>query len=345
MPTSGTRVEVRARLGDLAPEWDACVDDGFLPSPFLRSWWLDGLAGTDARIVCVSGPDGFIGGLALQQDRVFGTPRLRVLGRELTPDHLDLVARRGSEARVEAALKAWCARPGVRLFDLEGIDVDARILHLLPAPVRIDVDTVARYEPLPGRIDAYLAKRGRSTRTNLGQAQRRLAREDVRTRRVPPGEIDRALDDLERLHAQSIGPGSQFLPHLDRFRVVARAGAPTGEFRCYEAYGPGGVVAVDAWTFVAGRASILQRGRSPARVLRGVGWMLLAAGLADLIDDGADEFDTLRGVDAWKPDWAGGSRTLVRARAGSGVGSGAVQLAVRVWARMGRTAHRERPVS
>ena len=341
MPTTGTRIEVRGRLGELAPEWDACLDDGPLPSPFLRSWWLDALAGADARIVCVHGPEGLIGGLALQQDRVLGTSRLRALGRELTPDHIDLVARRGAEDLVGSALSAWCSRPGRRIFDLEGVAAGARVLGVLPAPTRIDVETIARFERLPARIDMYLAHRRRSTGTYLGQAQRRLGREGTRTRRVPLEEMDRALDDLRRLHGLAFGDRSQFLPHFERFRVAARAGVPSGEFRCYEARMPDGVVAIDAWTLVAGRASILQRGRSPAREVRGVGWVVLAAGLADLIDDGAREFDILRGTDAWKSDWADGSRTLVRVRAGSGPGSAAVQNALRARARLLRTLSHE----
>jgi hypothetical protein len=340
MPTTGTRVEVRGRLGELGPEWDACLDDGPLPSPFLRSWWLDALAGADARIACVHGPEGLIGGLALQHDRILGTSRLRVLGRDLTPDHIDLVARSGAEGRVGSALASWCAQPGRRIFDLEGVAERARVLEVLPAPTRIDVETIARFELLPERIDAYLAHRRRSTGIYLGQAQRRLGREGMRTRRVPPEEMDHALDDLQRLHGLAFGSRSQFLPHFERFRAAARAGTRSGEFRCYEARMPDGVVAIDAWTLVAGRASILQRGRSPAQAVRGVGWVVLAAALADVIDDGAAEFDILRGTDAWKSDWADGARTIVRVRAGTGPGSGAVQHAIRARARLLRTLSR-----
>ncbi|MCU1459026.1 MAG: hypothetical protein JWL73_3118 [Actinomycetia bacterium] len=344
MPTPGTRIEVRAGLGDLAEEWDACVDAGPLPSPFLRSWWLDAVAGPDARFVCVHGPGTLIGGLALQVDRVFATPRFRVLGRELTPDHLDLVALRGAEGPVGAALAEWCARPGRRVFDLEGVAQEARLLQVLPGPVRVDVETDARFEPTTDGIDAYLARRSASTRTNLGQAQRRLAREHVETRPVPPAEIDRALDDLFRLHGLAFGDRSQFLPHFDRFRLAARAGAPSGEFRCYEARSASGAVAMDAWTLVAGRASILQRGRAPMRAVRDVGWVLFVAALDDLIADGATELDVLRGTDAWKPGWAGETRELLRLRAGSGLAADAVQQLIRLRARLARTLERRRRI-
>jgi hypothetical protein len=50
---SGLRVVVRTRLSALEPAWDNLVERLPLPSPFLRSWWLEHTAGGAQRFLLV----------------------------------------------------------------------------------------------------------------------------------------------------------------------------------------------------------------------------------------------------------------------------------------------------
>lgn len=114
------RTEVRASLGELGVAWDALVDASPLPSPFLRSWWLEAGAGPEPRFVLVMDGDALVGGLALEEDRVLGVPRLREMGPLLGADHLDLVAAPGRADQVVGALADWFASRRPLLVDLVG---------------------------------------------------------------------------------------------------------------------------------------------------------------------------------------------------------------------------------
>jgi hypothetical protein len=46
-------VSAVASLGSRANEWDALVSASPHPSPFLRSWWLDAMAGPNTQFVLV----------------------------------------------------------------------------------------------------------------------------------------------------------------------------------------------------------------------------------------------------------------------------------------------------
>jgi hypothetical protein len=66
-------VEVVDRLDDVCPDWDDLVDKSRFPSPFLRSWWVDGIGagpGGVLRIPLVFEGDELIGGIPLAQDRL-----------------------------------------------------------------------------------------------------------------------------------------------------------------------------------------------------------------------------------------------------------------------------------
>src|SRR5438093_9962218 len=79
---------VASELGTFRAAWDALVDGIEVPSPFLRSWWLHHAAGPHPVFVLVLEGETLVGGLALQQDRRWGIPRLRVQGAgALCPDH------------------------------------------------------------------------------------------------------------------------------------------------------------------------------------------------------------------------------------------------------------------
>ncbi|MDB5113971.1 MAG: hypothetical protein JWL78_1041, partial [Chloroflexi bacterium] len=47
------QVTVRRSLGGYATAWDALVDRQPLPSPFLRSWWLEAMSAAHPRFLLV----------------------------------------------------------------------------------------------------------------------------------------------------------------------------------------------------------------------------------------------------------------------------------------------------
>lgn len=322
------RLEVVGRIGRLAADWDAMVDALPKPVPFLRSWWLDALAGDDARIVVLFAGDRLVGGLALERDRPLGVERLRMLGRALTPDHMDLVAVPSARLDVVDALRAWFARPGARIIDLEGVADPSFVRAALPPPVGASVDHIARWGSV--HDDEPLKRLGRQ----LGRVERRLAREGVTMGRVPPPQVARAVDDLLRLNALRFEDASLLTPHAAAFRAVARAGAPSGEFRCYEARAGDHIAGVEALGLVDGRCATIQGGRDPDPAYRGVGRALLAFAIRDCVNDGATVVDLLRGADEWKADWGRSVGRVLRLRASRGrLGAVAEQsVAAGVWA-------------
>src|SRR5215467_3446340 len=87
-----------AELGAFRAAWDTMVGSLPLPSPFLRSWWLDHASGPHPLFLLVLEGGTLLGGVALEQDRRCGVRRLSVQGGgALCPDHFDLVAEPGQE--------------------------------------------------------------------------------------------------------------------------------------------------------------------------------------------------------------------------------------------------------
>jgi CelD/BcsL family acetyltransferase involved in cellulose biosynthesis len=311
------RTEVRDALGDVAPAWDAFVDAAPLPSPFLRSWWLEGVAGVRGQFAVVRDDDEPIGGLALERDRPLGVSRLRPVGLALASDHFDLVAAPGREEEVQA-LDAWLRDSGARVVDLVGCYEEPRIARALSGP-RIEVIDVAPWQPLPADFDEYMAARSRELRSGIDRPTRRLRREGVVHRVVPPDDSRHALTELRRLHTQVFGDSSLFLPVFERFARAAKVGMARGELVVNEFCIDDRAIAVNVCFQVAGRLSYYQSGRDTDRRWRGAGTALIGHCVEQAIDSGCREFDLLRGSEAYKRQWATRERKILRMRAARGI--------------------------
>ncbi len=341
------RTQVRPSLVGLEAEWDALVDAAPLPSPFLRSWWLQAAAGPSPRFVLVFDGGALAGGLALEEDEFLRLPRLRTIGHSMGADHLDLVASPNLVDEVIAALGEWFRRPGTRLVDLVGVTADARVAGALPGPVRREVLERAPWSPLPGTLEEYMAQRPSELKNLVNRPLRRLTREGVRHRVVDADGGERALEALKALHAAQWGERSEFLPTYGRFASAARTGIRLGELVVHEFTFEGRVLAVSVFFEVAGRASFYQSGRDEDRRWRGSGTALMALGIGHACDHGCREFDLLRGTEGYKGMWASTSRDVARLRAARGLraraallllpaGSAGRQAGRRIWARVRR---------
>lgn len=310
-------VDVRSNLGELGRAWDALVDRAPLPSPYLRSWWLDGVAGTDPRFVLVFAGPTLIGGVALEGDRRAGIRRLRAVGTALGADHLDLVAAPARAPDVVAAVAAWCAGVGSRFFDLEGVAAGARVADALPKPIRRTQIEVAPWRALD---QAWIDRLQHDALGHLlTRPQRRLRREGVEHRVARPADGPGALDRLRDLHAAQWGERSEFLPVFHLFARAAPTGLERGELVLHELVAADEVIATQAWFVVAGRISFAQGARSLDRRWRGAGNVLMAYAVEDAFARGCTELDLLRGDDEYKRLWTDQARPLFRLEAGRGL--------------------------
>lgn len=322
MPRQELQLQVVRRLGPHAGAWDELAACQPLPSPFLRSWWLDHAAGGEPVLLCWFDDDDLVGGAALERDRLgsgrLSIERLRCLGQGvLAPDHLDLIATDDHRDRVARSLLRWLHRRGSRVIDLDGLAADG----VLAAAFAGDVieRTAAPYAKLPADPDSYLSARPGQVRSTVRRTAKRFERAGVTHRCVAVADGERALDELARLHDGRWEDESTFLSAWERFRPAALAGLAAGEVSIDELVDPhGAVIATELDLVVGGRTCFYQAGRDTDREWRGGGSVLRAEIVGRSIRAGHLEYDLLRGDEPYKADWADGRRELVRCRAGIG---------------------------
>jgi CelD/BcsL family acetyltransferase involved in cellulose biosynthesis len=323
------QVVERSRLGALAPVWDELVDRLPLPSPFLRSWWLEATAARRRCFLLVMNRGRLVGGLALEQGRRWPVPWFHLMGAgPLCPDHLDLLAAPGWEDRVVAALAAWMARPGSRVFDLEGVAGGSRIAAALPGRVRRKILDVAPWAPLPADPDDWFRQRPRGLRATVSKASRRLAAQGMEHRVVPADSVEVALETLRRLHQARWGSRSNFLACYERFAAAGRLGVARGEFAFHELTAGETVVAAVTSFEVAGRISLYQSGRVPEHHWRSATTVLLTRTIQDACRRGFGEVDLLRGNEWYKQNFASDAREILQLQAAKGFVAGFALLSV-----------------
>lgn len=342
---SAPGVVVVAELGEWATQWDRLVDLLPLPTPFLRSWWLNHVAVGEPAIVLVVDGNRLVGGAAFQLQRRRGCDAVSMLGDgPLAPDHLDLVAVPGRTSEVIEAVATWLARPGSRVIDLVGLVEGAWIIEAMPRAHVAFAHEMAPYAPLPSTWEAYVAERPGKVRSTISRASKRLAKAGIVARPSDlstPAAIDDALVNLRRLHDTRWGDASAFLDAWPHFAAAMTAGVPSGDVRFTElATDDDTVVAIELELWAGGRAGFYQAGRLEDRDLRGSGSVLKAKVLRDALDAGAVEFDLLRGGESYKAEWATAQRTLWRAIGGVGPRGLAVAAAVEGRRRVQRRKNR-----
>jgi CelD/BcsL family acetyltransferase involved in cellulose biosynthesis len=312
----------RESLGALAPAWDELVAVAPLPSPFLRSWWLENTASPGSTFLLILSGEQLLGGLAVDRNVRLGVECVRLMSSgDLGPDHLDLVAAPGSEAVVEAALSEWFVRPGGRIIELEGIVEGAR-LEAVVAPMRgrrwVGSST-APWVELKGDFEQYRSSLPSRLRNSVARTSSRLNRLGVRYHVAESEESEDAIEWLHRLHTASWGPHSTFLPSFPRFAAAASIGIARGELAIHQLVAGDEVIATQAWFEVGDRASFYQSGRnSTDDQWRGAGNVLHALVAERAFEVGFKELDFLRGNEQYKLEWADRSRTQVTYLAAKG---------------------------
>jgi CelD/BcsL family acetyltransferase involved in cellulose biosynthesis len=326
------------RLGGHTTAWDDLVAAMRLPSPFLRSWWLEAVADGGAAYVLVLDGDRLVGGLPLTKRVLPGLTVYRFLGQgTLCPDHLDVVAAPEHAAVVTDALSQWARRRGNRLFDLAGIAEHSRIPTWLPAARTHEIDG-APCHGLPASADAYFAERPRSFRKTVRRTRNRLDGIGAHITTAGTGDVDAALDAFELLH-RARGDRADLLAELPRLRAALRAGVQAGEVWVDVVGSPQQPLAVSIAFVVGGRVSLYQTARALDAAADNASNIVDLAEIDRGIEAGCTEVDLLRGQEAYKRYYADGVRRLFRTRGASGPLARAMLLAIAI-ARRVRTVSR-----
>lgn len=312
----------RESLGVLAPAWDELVAAAPLPSPFLRSWWLENTGGPGSTFLLVLSGEQLLGGLAVTRDSRLGVERVRLMSSgPLGPDHLDLVAAPGFESAVEGALSDWFSRPGGRFVELDGIVEGARleaVVAHMGGRQWVGSET-APWVELTGDFEGYQSLLPSRLRNSLIRTSSRLKRLGVRYHVVDPGESEEALQWLRRLHTSSWGQRSTFLPAFPYFAAAASVGMARRELVIHQLVTGTEVIATQAWFEVGDRASFYQSGRNSVDPQwRGAGNVLHAFVAERAFQVGFKELDFLRGNEQYKLEWASRSRPLAEYVAAKG---------------------------
>jgi CelD/BcsL family acetyltransferase involved in cellulose biosynthesis len=198
------------------------------------------------------------------------------------------------------------------------------------------------YLQLPASWDEYTRSLGRNLRQNLGRYRRKLEREagaPVVERMISePGEADSTILDLAELHRRSRAAGSDTTAfHHDGMvefhRRVASRFAIEGKLRMHR-LDVGDRAAAIIYCFRHDDVvSFYQTGYDPELGRYGPGRQLMATAIRSAIEEGATEFDFLRGDEGHKARWQVAVRYDQRLLVASGTRGRLVHAAMRAgWA-------------
>lgn len=310
-------VVVTRELGAWRESWDELVERAPVPSPFLRSWWLEAVGGVNLRFLLVVEDGVLIGGLAVERRRRIGLSQYRFASSGvLCPDHLDLLSAVGRLPSVASAVRAWLNRPGSRLLDLRGLVEDSALKVALDT-ARVTPIDVAPWEPLPGAMSEYLGARSAGFRRQARTTSRRLADLGVQHHRVTAREFDLAMRDFRALHTAR-GDRTALLAQLPRLENALAAGLARGEIEIHVLRAGSDPVAVSLSFLVAGRLSLYQSARSFEHKYRNATLELQLEVISQACAVGCREVDLLRGSEPYKASYAGRERQIYRLRAAHG---------------------------
>jgi len=321
----------------LKEEWNPLLNQSSSPNIFLTwewisTWWECFGEGLKPWILIVrERPGGQLVGVAPFVLRTFpftdGPWReLSLMGGSFASgDHLDALVRLGYQhsaaARFADFLRAHC-----RDWDVVRLDrMDSKsplLTHLRQdAKTAMMWETVCPFVPLPRGFDELMATLDKKVRHNLQRHAQRLCRETggaVEFQRVDsPADIPDALAHLSRLHqdirSRHGDDGIFHDPMLRRFyRQITERLASQGWLRMYLLKVHGQVIAV-AYCFVyQKRVYYYQTGYDQLWARYGPGMAVTMHAIRASIDEGACEFDFLRGAEHYKSQWTQLARRNLR---------------------------------
>ena len=331
-------VDTPAAWDALQPGWDALLEQGPVPSPFLcwdwvRTWW-DVFGSRFALCLLVAEQDGACIGLAPFMRGAAGGllarrwRRLMFIGQQgdTRAEALDLIVAPGHEEAVAQAFAAQLCGPLRRTWDallLEAVPQDApgvaalrTALATLGRRTATCAPVAAPYLALPATWEAFLEGRSRNFLAQLRQARNRLARAgEVRVRRAGEDlETAAGLAVLADLHKERWGERTESFRTQAYVDFHARfAERMQVQDRLYLA-----VLEVDGRTVAARydyrfgrRLWCMQGGWDPAFAECRPGTIMTADVVQWGIEHGYTAYEFLAGDEAYKRRWADAERTFV----------------------------------
>ncbi len=308
----------------LETEWedlrrDSSASSPFMTWPWIRAWLETEGVNADLEVVTARDPEsGRLMGVApfyVANTRRGGLPvrELRLLGSgAAAPDHLDLVVR--GDAPPDVADELWAAVAAAQRWHLINLDGVTTGGHLARVVLRRRGDVAEAlpcpYLPLAGGWDLVASRFESRLRKNLDRYGRKLDRDaEVVERMVTDSaDLDETFDHLIELHqsnrAPKGDPGVFARPGMQRFlRRAAHRFLDAGRLRMWRLEAGGELIAV-IWCVRAGDSvAFYTTGYDSKWSKYGPGRRIMARAIKGAIDEGATEFDFLRGDEPYKRQW------------------------------------------
>jgi CelD/BcsL family acetyltransferase involved in cellulose biosynthesis len=306
----------------LGPTWSELARRRARPVVFLTPEWLAVARAHDPRAqhtLTVADPVSGICALAEDAD---GT--LTFAGGELT-DEQDVVAPRGAERRVAAALGAWLVERAASRVLLEYVPEDVPTASVVGErlgsagyAVRAERLVTAPRVDLPTDYDAFVQGLTKKERHELRRKIRRLETDRrVAFRSAVGAERGAVLDRFFALHRLSRGEKRTFMtPERERFfRDVADALGASGWLRLGVLRVDGDDAAVLFAFAYEGTLALYNAAYDPALASLSVGIVCHAYAIREAIGEGLRTYDLLRGDEPYKYDLGADDHWLVRLEA------------------------------
>jgi len=328
-------VEETGRLMGMEREWTDLLthsdsDCLFLSWEWLSTWWRH--LGRDRRLyIPVVRERGELVALAPLAVRPPGIssiqpfPILEFMGSgSVGSDYLDVILRRGHEVRGMNSL-AECLSRLNRAVELEQIKTSGSAAAGLGAllgrggwSVSEEETNLSRFIDLSGRSwEDYLAGLGRSHRYNFNRRLRQLhgqfrVRFDTSAQEPERGAALHRLIALHRARWREFSRAFHTANHVSFHEDITRLACARGWLRIYTLSLDDEAVAA-LYGFRYGKVfSFYQSGFDPAYAKFSTGLVTMGLAIKSALEEGAEEFDMLQGLETYKERWADQARPLGR---------------------------------
>jgi CelD/BcsL family acetyltransferase involved in cellulose biosynthesis len=351
----------------LRPEWNALLRDSVSDCPFLtwewlHTWWTHLSGSSQLRIAAIRSGTELVAlaPFRITNSRIALLSRLDMLGTgEAGSDYLDVIVRHGWETDAIRSLASFARSQNVTL----------RLPHLAPTAMACNladdvaiggwtastsIDGVCPYISLAGHTwDSYLGTLGSSHRANVRRRIKALGQKfSMRFERVTTEALrSEALAALVTFHERRyVGRGGStafMTPALRAFHdEVTRRALDRGWLRLFVLHVNDALVAVMYGFMYNGRFYFYQHGFDDRYLQHSVGLVVMGLSIRAAIDEGADEFDMLWGVEPYKWLWARETRELRKIQLFPPHVGGRIYLGVsRARRRLGTLARRLRAIT
>lgn len=324
-------------LDCLEKEWDVLLNlsrnrSVFLTWEWVRTWWEVFKEGKELFIIVFRDENETLCGMAPfyrmeKLRRPFRVRELRFLGfgEEVKPDYLGVISAPEMEKEVTAALCGY----------LQEVSSEWDTLYLTDIPEELPyLEEIARfykekrylihqkpsadctYIPLDISYDRFIGTLGKNLQYNIGRRTKTLFK-NFKTEFFlweDPFTVREGIEHLGFLHRRRwVAKESNHSFSSDRYLVfhqqIAERFLRKGWLRLYGLKVDGAIVALLYCYRYLGKIYYYQSGFDPDWYKYSVGLVLRASALRHAIEEGASEFDFLRGDHGYKQEWSQKTRT------------------------------------